>query len=483
MRFKTPAQRKTYDSFYEHLRGVDPTLGCDETLLGKDGPLGKSITIAGKEVTNRFAIHPMEGWDATHDGLPSPHTLRRWTRFGRSGAKLIWGGEAFAVREDGRANPNQLFLNPDADVAAGLHELRDAARAGHAAIGEDPDSLFLGLQLTHSGRFSRPHSALAPRVPYRHPVLDARFGVDDDAVLTDGELEAIGELYVDAAVLARDTGFDFVDVKCCHGYLMHDLLGARSRPGPYGGSLENRTRLLRTIIEEIRSRCPGLEIGVRVSIGDVFPYSANAETGVGEPAGWDAQLPFEHGFGIRADDPREMDLAEPHEFLRFLQDLGIRLVNLTLGSPYYCPHLQRPAAYPPSDGYQPPEDPLVRVAWHLQAARDCKRAFPDLIFVGTGYSYLQEWLPNVAQYEIGQGHVDFVGLGRMVLSYPEMPRDVLEGRDLDHRLICRTLSDCTTAPRNGILSGCFPLDPYYKEMPEATDLKRVKSEQRAKRKT
>ena len=170
-----------------------------------------------------------------------------------------------------------------------------------------------------------------------------------------------------------------------------------------------------------------MEIGVRVSIGDVFPRSAHPETGVGEPADWHQHGPFEHGFGLREEESREMDFEEPLRFLGFLDSLGVRLVNLTLGSPYYCPHLQRPAAYPPSDGYSPPEDPLVRVAQHLQVARLCKQAFPNTVFVGTGYTYLQEWLPNVAQYEVGQGHVDLVGLGRMVLSYPEFPRDVLAG--------------------------------------------------------
>jgi hypothetical protein len=155
-------------------------------------------------------------------------------------------------------------------------------------------------------------------------------------------------------------------------------------------------------------------------------------------------------------------------------ELGIRLVNLSLGSPYYCPHLQRPAAYPPSDGYLPPEDPLASVARHIRAVRRCKAAIPELCFVGSAYSYLQEWLPNVAEYEVREGHVDFVGLGRMVLVYPDIARDVLLGRPIDRKRICRTFSDCTTAPRNGMLSGCFPLDPYYKDLPEAARLKAIK---------
>ena len=152
----------------------------------------------------------------------------------------------------------------------------------------------------------------------------------------------------------------------------------------------------------------------------------------------------------------------------------LALVNLTLGSPYTCPHLQRPAAYPPSDGYQPPTDPLVQVAEHVRVARACKRAVSELAFVGTGYTYLQEWLPNVAQHEVGGGHVDFVGIGRMVLSYPELPLDVLRGNPLARKKICRTFSDCTTGPRNGLRSGCYPLDDFYKQSPEAEQLRGIK---------
>ena len=261
-------------------------------------------------------------------------------------------------------------------------------------------------------------------------------------------------------------------MKCCHGYLLHELLAARSRPGPYGGSLESRTRLLRRIVEGIRSDCAGLEIGVRISIGDIFPFAPRPEDGVGQALGLERFLPYEFGFGVDPRDPLRIDLTEPLQLLELLKGLGIRLVNLSLGSPYTCPHLQRPAAFPPSDGYLPPEDPLLQVAEHLRAARQCKLAQPELIFVGTGYTYLQEWLPYVAQHEVGSGHIDLVGLGRMVLSYPELPRDVLRGVFPRRKQICRTFSVCTTAPRSGMISGCFPLDEHYRGRPEAKELVR-----------
>ncbi len=182
---------------------------------------------------------------------------------------------------------------------------------------------------------------------------------------------------------------------------------------------------------------------------------------------------YRHAFGGDGTGTG-IDLTEPHKFLDLLGSLDIKLVNITAGSPYYVPHIQRPALFPPSDGYQPPEDPLVGVARLINAAAELKAKHPNLLIVGTGYSYLQEWLPNVAQNVVRTGKADFVGLGRMMLTYPDMVADILEGKPLQRKRICRTFSDCTTAPRNGMVSGCFPLDPFYKERPEAEVLKKVK---------
>ena len=190
------------------------------------------------------------------------------------------------------------------------------------------------------------------------------------------------------------------------------------------------------------------------------------------PAG--GPVPYRYGFGTAAHEPTAYDLSEPVRFLALLEELGIFLVNLTAGSPYYNPHIQRPALFPPSDGYQPPEDPLVGVARQVDVVRRLKARFPELIMVGSGYSYLQEWLPHVAAAVVAGGWADAVGLGRMTLSYPTLPADLLAGRRLQRKRICRTFSDCSTAPRNGLISGCFPLDPFYKNRGEAGELRRLK---------
>jgi NADPH2 dehydrogenase len=469
--------------FEEHLAALRLTIPCDRELLrGAESPLAQPIVRGGIKIGNRFAVNPMEGWDGTSDGNPSEHTLRRWQRFGRSGAKLIWGGEAVAVCREGRANPNQLLAA--SHTQAGLARLKAALIAEHRQVSGSDDGLLIGLQLTHSGRYSCPNQKgrPEPRILYRHPLLDRRLNLPTDyPLLTDGEIEKIIGQFHDAAVMARELGFDFVDIKHCHGYLGHEFLSAHTRAGKYGGSFENRTRFLREVVQGIRAASPGLEIGVRLSAFDAVPYrpdpalSTPGKLGPGIPEEHGHLIPYWWGFGVGQNDPTQPDLSETVQFFSLLEELGIPLVNLTAGSPYYCPHIQRPAFYPPSDGYQPPEDPLVGVARQMEVTRKLIQDFPKLIIVGTAYSYLQDFLPHVAQAAVRLGWVDSVGLGRMVLSYPEMLSDVVNGRAFQHKLVCRTFSDCTTAPRNGLPSGCYPLDAYYKKSASAELLRVAKA--------
>ncbi len=471
------------ETFRRHLSQEQLTIPCDPELFsGDDSPLARPLKFHTREIGNRFTIHPMEGWDGTEDGKPTERTIHRWTYFGKSGAKLIWGGEAVAVRHDGRANPNQLLLNDN--TRESLARLREILLEEHRKTTGSTDDLLVGLQLTHSGRYSRPNqkTVAEPRILYHHPFLDRRVGVDETyPVLSDSDIRQIIDDFVNAARATQELGFDFVDVKHCHGYLGHEFLSAHTREGDYGGSFENRTRFLRETVEGIRAVAPGLEIAVRLSAFDTVPHtpdparSTPGKLGPGIPESYESLLPYRWGFGLQQDNPVDMDLSETVRFLSLLSELGIRLVNISAGSPYYCPHIQRPAIYPPSDGYQPPEDPLVGVARQLEVTRILKQQFPDLIMVGTGYTYLQHFVPLVAQAAVREGWVDSVGLGRLVLSYPQLPWDVINGNPLQHKLFCRTFSDCTTAPRNGLPSGCYPLDEYYKNSPEGAQLKEIKS--------
>lgn len=482
-RYPRIAQFRTVAAFRARLAELSLDLPVDDGILtaAQGSPLAVPITIGGFRVGNRWCVHPMEGWDANRDGSPSPHTMRRWRNFGLIGAKLILGCEAAAVQPDGRANPHQTLATPENQ--RGLAALLETLRTAHRERFETTDDLWVGLQLTHSGRFSKPNlGRLEPRIAYHHPLLDAKFGIDpqdDSVVWTDDDLERLIDRYVAAAALARAVGFQFVDVKACHGYLLHEFLSARDRPGRFGGDFEGRTRMLRTIIERIRGEVPDLLVGVRLSVFDNPPFRTSRE--VGQPMDYESLLPYRWGFGVNPARPLEYDLTEPLRLLAVLQDLGVVAVNLSCGSPYYNPHIQRPAMFPPSDGYQPPEDPLVGVARQIQAARQCKQEFPELPMVGTGYTYLQEYLPHVAQAAVRAGWIDVVGIGRMVLAYPELPADCLAQGRLQRKRLCRTFSDCTTAPRAGLVSGCYPLDDHYKELPEAETLKRLKEERRADR--
>jgi NADPH2 dehydrogenase len=469
--------------FQSHVQSLRLNIPYENEISGDaESPLRKPLLLGEIKIGNRIAVQPMEGWDGTADGNPSEHTIRRWRRFGQSGAKLIWGGEAVAVSHGGRANPNQLVAAEH--TRKGLAKLREVLIEEHRRTTGSDEGLLIGLQLTHSGRFCRPnaHSKPEPRILYHHPILDRRLGLTCDyPVLTDGEIEAIIEKFHRAAKMAQELGFDFVDVKHCHGYLGHEFVSAHTREGKYGGSFENRTRFLREVVQGIRSMSPGLHIGVRFSAFDSVPFrpdpalSVNGKLGPGIPESQQNLIPYRWGFGVNQSDPTQIDLTETTQFLSLLEELEIRLVNVTAGSPYYNPHIQRPALYPPSDGYQAPEDPLHGVAQQMNVTRELKQRFPNLIFVGSAYSYLQDFLPHVAQAAVRGGWTDLVGLGRMVLTYPEILWDAMEGNAIQHKRICRTFSDCTTAPRKGLPSGCYPLDSYYKTSELAGQLKSAKA--------
>lgn len=479
------AQYRSPEGLRERCRALQINIPVDDAVLtaAAGSPLAQPVEVFGRSIGNRWCIHPMEGWDGTLDGKPTDYTRRRWEHFGRSGAKLLWGGEAVAVRHEGRANPNQLMIN-EATLPE-LAQLREIAIAAHHQSMGSADDLVIGLQLTHSGRFCRPDPdhRLKPRIAYHHPLLDAKFGIapdDDSVVISDDDLLRLQDEFVIASKRAQKAGFDFVDLKCCHGYLGHELLGGFTRPGPFGGSFENRTRFTRELIERVKSECPGLGIGVRLSAFDFVPFEDDPATragkrkGVGRPMAYDHCLPYRYAFGVDQANPVAYDLAEPVQFLEMLARLGVRDVNISCGSPYYNPHIQRPAFYPPSDGYQPPEDPLVGVARQIDVVRLLKSRLPRMTLVGTGYTYLQELLPQVAQAVVRSGGADLVGIGRMVLSYDQMPADTLLRGTIDTKRICRTFSDCTTAPRKGLISGCFPLDGLYKESETAKRLKELK---------
>ena len=433
------------------LEAENSRLGIDLRFSNDLSPVLQPTTIAGRVLGNRWCIHPMEGCDGEPDGRPGELTFRRYVRFGAGGAKLIWG-EACAVVEEGRANPRQIVLNDHtkSNFARMVAQCREAHRA---ANGDDSD-LLIGLQLTHSGRYSY----RGPIIATHDPLLVGRYKVAADTpLITDDELKHLVDHYVVAARLAAEIGFDFVDVKQCHRYLLNELLGARNRPGPFGGSYENRTRLARDIFAAIRAAVPRILLATRLNVFDGIPFRED-----GRPESF--TLPLANGWGMSERDPLTPDLAEPLRWIADMQKAGVALVNATMGNPYAQPHVGRPFETPPPDGYESPEHPLIGVNRHFQATATIQRAYPDLAVVGTGYSYLQEFLPQAAAANVRDGRVSIVGVGRAALAQPDWVRQLLDHGKLDRKRVCRTFSYCTALmrakdhPLGQYPTGCPPFD-------------------------
>jgi 2,4-dienoyl-CoA reductase-like NADH-dependent reductase (Old Yellow Enzyme family) len=436
--------------------------------------LARPVQVGPFRTGNSIAIHPMEGCDGDLDGTPGELTWRRYERYARSGVKLIWF-EATAVREDGRANTRQLWIY-DKTVSA-LAGLLDTTRRLHReAYGSDDDLLDV-LQLTHSGR----HSVPARTIAYHNPYVDAKTGIPPDfPVITDDELERLEDDYVAAARLAVQAGFRAVDIKATHGYLLNELLGAKTRPGRYGGPLENRLRFLRNVIGKIRAALGNrLLLAVRLGCYDGVPYYKDPATEVGVPCRY--EVPYPYGFGVDPQDPLREDLIEVKQVIGCLESWGVVLLNVSAGSPYFNPHVGRPFEKPDEGNYEPPEHPLLGVDRHFRIAGELQGAFPNLPMVGTGYSWLQQYCINAAAWNLAHDRIRFFGLGRGSLADWEFGREALEQGRLDERKVCKTLTFCTflmrqkNHPLGQFPSGCPPFDKegYGQIMKEAVAAKRA----------
>ncbi|HOL70293.1 MAG TPA: hypothetical protein PLA43_09040 [Bryobacteraceae bacterium] len=408
-------------------------------------------------VGNSLAIHPMEGCDGELDGRPGELTARRYARFARGGAKLIWF-EATAVRREGRANTRQLWLHRGTvdDFARLLEMVRQIHRDRYGTA----DDLLEPLQLTHSGRYSHPRRVIA----YHHPTVDLKTGVPPDyPVISDDELERLEDDYVEAARLAVQAGFRAVDIKVTHGYLLSELAGAKTREGRYGGPLENRFRFVRNVAGKIRAALGSkLMLTMRLGCFDSVPYYRDPETGIGVP--YEYPIPYPYGFGVDPNNPLKEDLTEVKQAICWLRDWGFELLNVSMGIPYYNPHIGRPFEKPDDGNYEQPEHPLLGVDRHFRIAGELQQTFPDLPMVGTGYSWLQKYAINAGAKNIEEGRIRFLGIGRGSLAYPDFARDALEKGELPEQHVCKTLTYCTflmrqkNHPMGQFPTGCPPFD-------------------------
>jgi 2,4-dienoyl-CoA reductase-like NADH-dependent reductase (Old Yellow Enzyme family) len=464
--YKTLAQlQQDADRLTEFVRFESDTAKVKQ-LLGRKVPVGNFVTLG-----NSMAIHPMEGCDADLDGNPDELTIRRYHRFAAGGAKLIWF-EATAVRKDGRANARQLWIH-DGNVAA-YAKLREEIEQIHRDRFGSIDDLLMPVQLTHSGRYSYPERIIA----YHNPLIDAKTATRaDQPVIGDDELERLEDRFVDAAKLVWQAGFRAIDLKVTHGYLLAELMGAKLREGRYGGSLENRTRFIRNVIGKIKNEFGSkMLIAMRLGCFDSVPYKKSDSSSNGEPLPY--TTPYPHGWGVDPNDPLREELSEVKQAIGSFKDWGVQLLNVSIGCPYYNPHIGRPFEKPDEGNYEMPEHPLTGVDRHFRISGELQQAFPDLPMVGTGYSWLQIYALNAAARNIETGRIRIFGLGRGTLSYPDFAVDALEKGSLDEIRVCKTLTYCTflmrqkNHPLGQFPAGCPPFDklvygPIMKQAREA----------------
>ena len=437
----------------EALRAKIAELDCNITLSEDSSALQNPVRVGSKTAPNRVAVLPMEGCDWTTEGSLTELAERRYLRFAKGGAGLLWW-EACAIVPEGRANPLHMMLTAEnAGVLAELLEKCNQTAAEQNGAGHKPINI---LQLTHAGRYSRPEGhKMTPIIPQHDPLLDPRAGIDDSyPVVTDEYLDSLPAHYVKAALLAQACGFDGVDIKACHRYLVSELLASHKRAGKYGGSFENRTRLLLDVVRAVRKAVsPDSIIATRLNITDAHPYP--------------------YGFGVQAEEgSMEYDPSEPLRLVKLLAEEGVQLICTSAGSPYYTnPYVPRPFDVGILGAPTPPEHPLEGAARLFALTRDVQQAVGAHIpVVGSGYSWLRELAPYVGAANIEAGSAGFMGLGRQSFAYPDAPRDILAD-GMNPQKVCIACSKCTQIMRDHGRTGCVIRDrelyaPLFKESRE-----------------
>lgn len=433
---------KVYTSFNE-FNNQNTELKTELPFSDDVSVLGTSVELCGKTVPNRLACQAMEGCDGTADGSPDILTKRRYERFAKGGAGIIWF-EATAVMEEGRANPRQLYItNNNLDNLK--KQVNDIKETAFKTNGYEP---LVIMQATHSGRYSKPNGTPEPLIAYNNPIFEKYNPISKDRIVSDEYLDTVSEALINGALLAEKAGFDGVDIKCCHRYLNSELLSAFERNGRYGGSLENRTRLLRESVKGAIENCSkDFIVSSRLNVYDGFPHP--------------------YGFGVKNDGSLDFDTTEPDWLIKELYSYGVRLLNITMGNPYFNPHVNRPYS---QGAYISPEHPLEGVARVLNGTAKLKELNPDMLIISSALSFLGVAAPNVVSGYIKENKFDFAGFGRTIFAYPDFAKDILQNGGMDKNKICICCSKCTEIMRKpGGTPGCVIRDrevytPIYKEL-------------------
>ena len=346
---------------------------------------------------NRMGIAPMEGADSLEDGSPSDYTIRRYVNEAIGGSALIWF-EAISIVPEGRSSKTQLLLTEE-NVESYKRMNEKIKEAGRKANGFEP---YLIMQANHSGRYSNPDNRPAPMIAYRHPQLEQYRAADDSCIVTDDYLKSLEESFGKAALLAKKAGFDAVDIKSCHGYLLAELLSAYDRPGQYGGNYENRTRLLKNGIKAAKVwEDENFQVTCRLGIYDGYEYP------------W--------GFGVSEGSGLKPDLKEPIRLVKELYgNCGIQMMNLTMGNPYATTHVTRPFDM---GKYEPEEHPFTGIGRMIAGIGEVKKAVPEMVIFGSAPTYLRQFADLYTAGAVEEGFCDGMLFGRMAFADPDYAND------------------------------------------------------------
>ena len=442
----------THEKFHyrtqEELEARAAELGLHIPLAADTHVLAEPVSFAGRTVPNRLGIAPMEGADSLPDGRPSQLTYRRYTRYAESGASVVWF-EAISLVPEGRSSRTQLYISKE-NLDDYKRLVETAKEAGLKKNGYEP---FTVMQANHSGRYSNPDNHPAPIIAERMPWLEQFRAADDSCIVTDDYLDALVEKFGEGARLAKEAGFDAVDVKSSHGYLFQEMIGARLRPGKYGGSYENRTRLLKdSIAAAKREETDTFLVTSRIGIYDgyVYPY----------------------GFGVSEECPDAPDLAEPIRLLKELRDdHGLSMVCLTMGNPYATTHVTRPYD---AGMYVPPEHPLEGIARMCAGIGQVKAAVPEMTIFASAPSYLRRYADLYTAGCVEEGLCDGMLFGRLSFADPDFANEILKTGRLDPKRVCLTCGKCGDLIRSHKPTGCVVRDsevfvPFYKDYLEGRD--------------
>lgn len=418
------------------------SLGVSLPFSEDTGVCGQPLVFGNIRLANRLGIAPMEGADSLPDGSPSDFTVRRYVREAQGGAAVIWF-EAISVVPEGRSSKTQLLITKDNLDA--FRRMTDAVkRAGIEANGYAP---YLICQANHSGRYSNPDNKPAPLIAFRSPYLEQFRAADDSCIVSDDYLKHIEEKFGEGARLAKEAGFDAVDIKSCHGYLFAEVAAGFTRPGRYGGSYENRTRLLKNSIRAAKVyESDTFQIVSRVGIYDGYPYP--------------------YGFGMRDDKSLLPDYTEPKRLVQELYgDLGLRLVCVTMGNPYVTTHVTRPFD---KGKYVPPEHQLTGIGRMIDGTREIKKWVPGMTILASAPTYLRQFSDLYTAGAISQGYCDGMLFGRMAFANPEFPNQIIKNGRIDASKVCMTCGACGDLIRSHKPTGCVVRNsktymPFYRE--------------------